>query len=193
MRPAVVLCMTIFITIGSFVIFSTLIYDNMVSVGFYLGLFALPSLLISLLSIVDLLLLCFYYGKDEDDRLTLTTCLVIPLVFTISMTSVCVGTRYANESGWIGFITSLEQDSLFLVWFELFFLLSTLVLPGNCASLWSLMLTSFYFYVTTLIIIPVLIAGCLTIVLEHKNNQASSSSSDYKYSKPRSKSIQNIF
>jgi uncharacterized protein YceK len=171
MKPIVILLTTTVINLASFAIFTVVIYDNFVAIGFYLALFAIPSLFISLLSIVDLTLLCFYYGKDEDDRLDLTMYLIVPFAFTVSLTSVCVGTRYASEIGWKGFSTSLETDSLLVVWLEILFLLSTLVLTSNCASVWSLMLTSFYLYVITLVVIPVVISGCVTIVLEHKSTR----------------------
>lgn len=168
MKPVVILLMTLTITLTSFAVFTVIIYDSSIAVGFYLTLFAVPNLFLSLLSIIDLTLLCFYYGKDEDDRLDLTMCLIVPLAFTVSLTGVCVGTRYASETAWKGLSTSLEIDSLPVVWLEILFLLSTLVLTSNCASVWSLMLASFYLYVTTLVIIPVVISGCVTVVLEHK-------------------------
>lgn len=182
MKPWVILLIMIIETTLTFVLFSTLVNNgNKIAIGLYMGFFAVPHfILFGLLPVIDIVLLCFYYGKDEDDRLDLIMCLIVPLTFTVYFVNLCVGTRYINDSGWKNMNTSLENDPFILVWLEFLSLLLALILTNNCASVWSSILSSLHFYVMTVVIIPIVIAGCVTIVLEHKNTKTLTFTMDNK-------------
>lgn len=180
MQPKICLLVTIITTFTAFLIFSLKSNVNEYTSLFilYLMCIGIPYFIYSFLMIIDLTLLCFYYGKDEDDRLDLIMCLVVPFSFTVSVTNICVIHRYLQPNSWVLFYSNLIDDPFIIVWIEMFFLLSSLTLSNNALFVLNRIFFSFYNYMITVIIIPVVIAGCVGIILEHKGTHTITFSSN---------------
>ena len=125
---------------------------------------AVASFLLSLAGLVDMTRLCFVVGKTDDDRLNLSMILAIPIARTVSWAHVHMASWTWDEDGWTNHLLGI---SAFEAMGQFVFGCANFVPSYDASSLVTHVLSGLFVYENYVILIPVIIGACISLVVEH--------------------------
>jgi hypothetical protein len=117
----------------------------------------------SLVALVNLVIMCFFAKKTEDDALTVSAILIVPLARVLSWALLHMAVWTWDRDGWY----HVETLPTFTVWLRFLADCFNLVPDHDAVSTLAHIASGLFQYEFNLVLVPVILAASVSVALEH--------------------------